>query len=240
MSEISPTSIARPRETRVSSRSNNIPCTARMEDGVDVVDGEGGDDVATCPSVASDDYSGMVKPPRMGDGRAANRQKRLMRFVCPPAGDTKLAPKHRPYSSIPRWTPPPIHPPNNPPNLPPTGRRAMSASDLTLVMCSGTGHNNRRENREHTTGERERIDMLAFTASSGSQSIVTILIAVALIIYLLARQFFARPVSQRTLRSEEHTSELQSHSDLVCRLLLDKKKKSKLRLHYKQKKKKII
>src|SRR5215204_7042061 len=28
-----------------------------------------------------------------------------------------------------------------------------------------------------------------------------------------------------TLRSEEHTSELQSHSDLVCRLLLEKKKK---------------
>src|SRR5947207_11882466 len=29
------------------------------------------------------------------------------------------------------------------------------------------------------------------------------------------------------LRSEEHTSELQSHSDLVCRLLLEKKKKTK-------------
>src|SRR5438132_8583811 len=28
-----------------------------------------------------------------------------------------------------------------------------------------------------------------------------------------------------TRRSEEHTSELQSHSDLVCRLLLEKKKK---------------
>src|SRR5437588_3199420 len=28
------------------------------------------------------------------------------------------------------------------------------------------------------------------------------------------------------LRSEEHTSELQSHSDLVCRLLLEKKKKT--------------
>src|SRR5438132_9556891 len=27
------------------------------------------------------------------------------------------------------------------------------------------------------------------------------------------------------MRSEEHTSELQSHSDLVCRLLLEKKKK---------------
>src|SRR5436190_11639548 len=30
--------------------------------------------------------------------------------------------------------------------------------------------------------------------------------------------------SRRRPRSEEHTSELQSHSDLVCRLLLEKKK----------------
>src|SRR5438034_6057758 len=29
---------------------------------------------------------------------------------------------------------------------------------------------------------------------------------------------------EATVRSEEHTSELQSHSDLVCRLLLEKKK----------------
>src|SRR5438034_8609943 len=28
------------------------------------------------------------------------------------------------------------------------------------------------------------------------------------------------------IRSEEHTSELQSHSDLVCRLLLEKKKQT--------------
>src|SRR5438034_3444505 len=32
------------------------------------------------------------------------------------------------------------------------------------------------------------------------------------------------PRSPGTTRSEEHTSELQSHSDLVCRLLLEKKK----------------
>src|SRR5437773_12346834 len=32
-----------------------------------------------------------------------------------------------------------------------------------------------------------------------------------------------------TNRSEEHTSELQSHHDLVCRLLLEKKKKNKKR-----------
>src|SRR2546427_1058433 len=31
-----------------------------------------------------------------------------------------------------------------------------------------------------------------------------------------------------TLRSEEHTSELQSQSNLVCRLLLEKKKKIEL------------
>src|SRR2546421_3572403 len=30
-----------------------------------------------------------------------------------------------------------------------------------------------------------------------------------------------------SMRSEEHTSELQSRSDLVCRLLLEKKKKKK-------------
>src|SRR5438034_4543742 len=32
------------------------------------------------------------------------------------------------------------------------------------------------------------------------------------------------------LRSEEHTSELQSHSDLVCRLLLEKKKRNEANL----------
>src|SRR5438034_8137449 len=35
----------------------------------------------------------------------------------------------------------------------------------------------------------------------------------------------AEPKPANCRRSEEHTSELQSHSDLVCRLLLEKKKK---------------
>src|SRR5438034_2304114 len=34
----------------------------------------------------------------------------------------------------------------------------------------------------------------------------------------------ARGIQAAVVRSEEHTSELQSHSDLVCRLLLEKKK----------------
>src|SRR5437588_6105120 len=42
-------------------------------------------------------------------------------------------------------------------------------------------------------------------------------------IELLARSLAHRVASQQ-FRSEEHTSELQSHSDLVCRLLLEKKK----------------
>src|SRR5260221_8804817 len=47
-----------------------------------------------------------------------------------------------------------------------------------------------------------------------------------------ALQAYARrasnvPVSNAS-RSEEHTSELQSHSDLVCRLLLAKKKKTRI------------
>src|SRR5260221_1221701 len=40
---------------------------------------------------------------------------------------------------------------------------------------------------------------------------------------LVAQRALALP--GHVLRSEEHTSELQSHSDLVCRLLLEKKKK---------------
>src|SRR5437773_8337970 len=37
-----------------------------------------------------------------------------------------------------------------------------------------------------------------------------------------ARRYAAVP--RDAMRSEEHTSELQSHHDLVCRLLLEKKK----------------
>src|SRR5260221_7823917 len=45
-----------------------------------------------------------------------------------------------------------------------------------------------------------------------------------------ARQATARTGSARP-RSEEHTSELQSHSDLVCRLLLEKKKTISIQYH---------
>src|SRR5260221_8647843 len=38
--------------------------------------------------------------------------------------------------------------------------------------------------------------------------------------------------ASREVRSEEHTSELQSHSDLVCRLLLEKKKHERSQVCY--------
>src|SRR2546427_10803966 len=41
-------------------------------------------------------------------------------------------------------------------------------------------------------------------------------------------------VAQNPARSEEHTSELQSQSNLVCRLLLEKKKKNKHKLPTRQ------
>src|SRR5438034_5396290 len=56
---------------------------------------------------------------------------------------------------------------------------------------------------------------------------VALVEAVGLPLFVL---FFDVPVGRVLLplvgviRSEEHTSELQSHSDLVCRLLLEKKK----------------
>src|SRR5260221_4134355 len=38
----------------------------------------------------------------------------------------------------------------------------------------------------------------------------------------------SKPFPSSLSRSEEHTSELQSHSDLVCRLLLEKKKNNSI------------
>src|SRR2546421_6128016 len=44
----------------------------------------------------------------------------------------------------------------------------------------------------------------------------------------LQPDFFVSPLK---IRSEEHTSELQSRSDIVCRLLLEKKKRTFITWH---------
>src|SRR3989442_11904307 len=48
---------------------------------------------------------------------------------------------------------------------------------------------------------------------------------------LLASKVTRRILMPPSLRSEEHTSELQSRPHLVCRLLLEKKKKKKDKLY---------
>src|SRR4051812_17573599 len=58
------------------------------------------------------------------------------------------------------------------------------------------------------------------------------LFLVSIVAYMLAfnkRQNENASTQTMVARSEEHTSELQSHVNLVCRLLLEKKKKKKIR-----------
>src|SRR5438270_14009776 len=56
-------------------------------------------------------------------------------------------------------------------------------------------------------------------------------VAVALGSLLIAGFTLMTPPQYGSLRSEEHTSELQSQSNLVCRLLLEKKKKKYNKLY---------
>src|SRR5690348_17798670 len=81
----------------------------------------------------------------------------------------------------------------------------------------------------HSFPTRRSSDLLAVAAT------VTKIAGAAALGYAEAARIAANPVMvlawglQR--RSEEHTSELQSPVHLVCRLLLEKKKQSKQRLH---------
>src|SRR5260221_8931896 len=65
----------------------------------------------------------------------------------------------------------------------------------------------------------------SFTADSTMLSIISGLSDPDLLAKPSAWLMAPITLSARQKRSEEHTSELQSHSDLVCRLLLEKKKK---------------
>src|SRR5215510_8559335 len=67
-----------------------------------------------------------------------------------------------------------------------------------------------------------------------------IVVTVAIVMMLMLRTGLAIRLGRepaRHVRSEEHTSELQSRGHLVCRLLLEKKKKSALDAYLKKKKK---
>src|SRR5260221_12336104 len=74
-----------------------------------------------------------------------------------------------------------------------------------------------------------QLHLFFFFNDTATTEIYTLSLHDALPIWLNAIAFigaaqFTGWLGQRFGRSEEHTSELQSHSDLVCRLLLEKKK----------------
>src|SRR5690606_41752171 len=79
-----------------------------------------------------------------------------------------------------------------------------------------------RSNKKETTAASvySPIIIAPITAIVISKSILKVLIRNAL------KAFFAMGIpARRAARSEEHTSELQSRENLVCRLLLEKKKR---------------
>src|SRR5215204_4136227 len=79
-----------------------------------------------------------------------------------------------------------------------TSQRRTTSENLIVGRCAGAARENQR------AGSSSSARIIAYPSNTS----------------LRARVTTVRP------RSEEHTSELQSHSDLVCRLLLEKKKKT--------------
>src|SRR5271170_7423361 len=67
-------------------------------------------------------------------------------------------------------------------------------------------------------------DVDAIVVSDGNHGLVQQAGDQAATVLGLERSWLSEAVSQYTSRSEEHTSELQSRGELVCRLLLEKKK----------------
>src|SRR3712207_8581646 len=79
----------------------------------------------------------------------------------------------------------------------------------------------------YTLSLHDALPILGLTAIGGVASYLdTVLSARLSQAFLLSmRTSFFRHLQHLSLRSEEHTSELQSRQYLVCRLLLEKKKK---------------
>src|SRR2546428_4013010 len=69
-----------------------------------------------------------------------------------------------------------------------------------------------------------RSTLFPYTTLFRSGALAVEMQAASLFAFGIARQAPVASVAMVSNRSEEHTSELQSRSDLVCRLLLEKKK----------------
>src|SRR5690349_21871094 len=93
-------------------------------------------------------------------------------------------------------------------------RHTSSLRDWSSDVCSSDLVSSERRVLETSAEEHLRL-LRAFVDASGSGDMDGLLSLLA----------------EDATRSEEHTSELQSRRDLVCRLLLEKKKKKKEARH---------
>src|SRR5260221_4551403 len=95
-------------------------------------------------------------------------------------------------------------------------RNAYTACCLPIV---------RKDGRELTDGVNRRFNWRIWRVARRAQICSLIRLAVAAALTAISPRSTASinsgcPIAARRNRSEEHTSELQSHSDIVCRLLL--------------------
>src|SRR5690242_21426268 len=77
----------------------------------------------------------------------------------------------------------------------------------------------------YTTLFRSRANLFMNVALISIGSAAVILLLAIWVVPVMGYNTQERFAPQQPVRSEEHTSELQSHVNLVCRLLLEKKKK---------------
>src|SRR5467141_2483415 len=100
----------------------------------------------------------------------------------------------------------------------------MSCRETMRSRATRCGRRNVRATRSRRSRDPPCSDRMLATISRSSSSV-----------WIASDSLGGRKPNRR---SEEHTSELQSHLNLVCRLLLEKKKKKNTKLRNKKKNKK--
>src|SRR5580698_11456779 len=106
---------------------------------------------------------------------------------------------------------------------------------LRRVPCEDHGQSASSQVQRRRSGEGQaRAQGEVPRRSEGQQRSAGLCAGILRRVRRLVRRRLLQP--RKAARSEEHTSELQSHVNLVCRLLLEKKKKKSYTLHHYKKK----
>src|SRR5260221_13044273 len=103
------------------------------------------------------------------------------------------------------------------------------ASKGDVALLQSELHGIRDANQQADATQRARVDLLVSMIQRSLDSVRVVSQRLAKLQGDVQNDHYEMgPLNHR--RSEEHTSELQSHSDLVCRLLLETKKTSTTQL----------